>query len=96
MKTKFYLQIERFIQQIIASEAVALTGMKYFHLTRKLLFGVKSINVLYILLEKIIKYHYTIEQMAGTIVTYELVLLQFDTSHLEALVVKEVVCELIQ
>ncbi|XP_037908137.1 gustatory receptor for sugar taste 64a-like [Hermetia illucens] len=47
-------EIERFTDQI-TTQRVALSGMKFFYLTRKLFFG-----------------------MAGTIVTYELVLLQFD------------------
>ncbi|XP_055373552.1 uncharacterized protein LOC129606930 [Condylostylus longicornis] len=46
--------IERLTNQM-STQLIALSGMKFFFLTRKLLFG-----------------------MAGTIVTYELVLLQFD------------------
>lgn len=46
--------MERLSEQI-ASEVIALSGMRFFYMTRKLLFG-----------------------MAGTIVTYELVLLQID------------------
>ncbi|XP_030372204.1 uncharacterized protein LOC115622411 [Scaptodrosophila lebanonensis] len=48
------VEIERLIFQM-STQTVALSGMKFYFLTRRLLFG-----------------------MAGTIVTYELVLLQFD------------------
>ncbi|KAH8297548.1 hypothetical protein KR054_002775 [Drosophila jambulina] len=46
-------EVKRFTEEVISDE-VALTGMKFFHLTRKLVLSV-----------------------AGTIVTYELVLIQF-------------------
>lgn len=49
-------ELQRFDDQI-SSEMIALSGMRFFYLTRKLLFG-----------------------MAGTIVTYELVLLQMDAN----------------
>ncbi|KAJ6635418.1 Gustatory receptor for sugar taste 64a [Pseudolycoriella hygida] len=53
--TEWCSELERFGDQI-STQVVALSGMKFFFITRSLLFG-----------------------MAGTIVTYELVLLQFDT-----------------
>ncbi|XP_037946086.1 uncharacterized protein LOC119678365 [Teleopsis dalmanni] len=53
-KTTWCVEVERLIFQM-ATQTVALSGKKFYYLTRKLLFG-----------------------MAGTIVTYELVLLQFD------------------
>ncbi|KAG4072379.1 hypothetical protein HA402_004311 [Bradysia odoriphaga] len=54
--TEWCTELERFGDQI-STRVVALSGMKFFFITRSLLFG-----------------------MAGTIVTYELVLLQFDES----------------
>ncbi|XP_037024150.1 gustatory receptor for sugar taste 64a-like [Bradysia coprophila] len=54
--TEWCAELERFGDQI-STRAVALSGLKFFFITRSLLFG-----------------------MAGTIVTYELVLLQFDES----------------
>lgn len=54
-------ELERFGDQI-GAELIALSGMKFFYLTRKLLFG-----------------------MAGTIVTYELVMMQIDASTKKSL-----------
>ncbi|KAH8373132.1 hypothetical protein KR009_008907, partial [Drosophila setifemur] len=51
------IEVERLIFQM-TTQTVALSGKKFYFLTRRLLFG-----------------------MAGTIVTYELVLLQFDEAN---------------
>ena len=52
--TSFYSQTERFAHQVY-SEQIALSGRKFFHLTRTIIITI-----------------------IGTIVTYELVLLQMD------------------
>lgn len=40
-KILFLFQLERLNEQV-ATERIALSGMKFFYLTRKLLFGVKQ------------------------------------------------------
>ncbi|XP_037035018.1 gustatory receptor for sugar taste 64f-like [Bradysia coprophila] len=56
---QYHKEAKRFLEQIQNSE-VALTGMRFFHLTRKLLLSI-----------------------TGTIVTYELVLIQFQRTIIE-------------
>ncbi|KAM7355981.1 gustatory receptor 64f isoform 3-T3 [Cochliomyia hominivorax] len=55
-KESWCLEVKRFEEEI-SNDLVALSGMKFFHLTRKLVLSVSIV--------------------AGTIVTYELVLIQF-------------------
>lgn len=57
--SNIYFQMQRFMEQI-RNQTMALSGMKFFYLTRK-----------------------TILAMLATIVTYELVLLQFDNETKE-------------
>lgn len=59
-------------------DEVALTGMKFFNLTRSVVISVFNRS-------KILQYHHIpisiltqFHQVAGTIVTYELILLQFN------------------
>lgn len=58
MFISFVTQIERLSNQ--ALQVNGFTGMNFFHVTRRLLFG-----------------------LAGTILTYELVLLQFDGEEID-------------
>lgn len=73
-------ELERFAEQV-STEKIALSGMKFFLMTRKLLFGVSwnifLIKSQWICIQWIVEFIYYF-QMAGTVVTYELVLLQFD------------------
>lgn len=53
---------------------VALTGMKFFRLTRGVVISVRKLATMKVSNNKTILY----PQVAGTIVTYELILLQFN------------------
>ncbi|KAH8386167.1 hypothetical protein KR200_002103 [Drosophila serrata] len=64
-------EVKRFTEEVISDE-VALTGMKFFHLTRKLVLSVSNSDSSESHFRLII-----FIQVAGTIVTYELVLIQF-------------------
>jgi gustatory receptor len=67
------VEIQRFIDQI-RSQTMAFSGYKFFYLTRQTILAVSEQNFLYGF-----ESDASVIQMLTTIVTYELVLLQFDS-----------------
>ena len=64
--------------------------MRFFHMTRKLLFGVSASTIV----RHSQLFQFLFLQMAGSIVTYELVLLQINSVTKKAVNATAIVCQL--
>lgn len=74
------VEAERILDQV-NNEQIALSGMKFFYLTRKVLLAVSARHTANTIRPRASRITFAFRpnfQMIGTIITYELVLLQFD------------------
>lgn len=74
-------EVERFIEEVV-NGTISLSGHKFFFLTRKLILSVIMCTSFITFQKKLIDLPFHI-QVAGTILTYEIVLMQFDDDENE-------------
>jgi gustatory receptor len=73
----WHQELERFNEQV-RDEDITLSGMNFYHMTKSVLFGLAGS-----LHHNTPNFMYSIEIFTGTLLTYELVLMQFDKVEMD-------------